>query len=40
MSDGEVNLAPLQYKSEVGAGVAKDSVGIHHFGFRCDELPA
>jgi predicted enzyme related to lactoylglutathione lyase len=40
MSDGEVNLALLQYKSEVGAGVAKNFVGIHHFGFQCDDLPA
>ena len=40
MSDGEVNLALLQYKSEVGAGVPKDFVGIHHFGFQCDDLPA
>jgi predicted enzyme related to lactoylglutathione lyase len=40
MSDGEVNLALLQYKSEVGSGVAKDFVGIHHFGFQCDDLPA
>jgi predicted enzyme related to lactoylglutathione lyase len=40
MSDGEVNLALLQYKSELGSGVAKDFVGIHHFGFQCDDLPA
>lgn len=40
MSDGEVNLALLQYKSEVGSGVPKDFVGIHHFGFQCDDLPA
>src|SRR5579862_8317844 len=40
MSDGEVNLALLQYKSEVGSGVPKGFVGIHHFGFQCDDLPA
>jgi predicted enzyme related to lactoylglutathione lyase len=40
MSDGEVNLALLQYKSEVDAGVPKGYVGIHHFGFQCDDLPA
>jgi predicted enzyme related to lactoylglutathione lyase len=40
MSDGEVNLALLQYKSEVGSGVPKGYVGIHHFGFQCDDLPA
>ncbi len=40
LSDGEVNLALLQYKSETGAGVPKGFVGIHHFGFQCDDLPA
>jgi predicted enzyme related to lactoylglutathione lyase len=39
MSDGEVNLALLQYKGEVGSGVPKGFVGIHHFGFQCDDLP-
>jgi catechol 2,3-dioxygenase-like lactoylglutathione lyase family enzyme len=39
MSDGEVNIALLQYKSEVGSGVAPGFVGIHHFGFQCDDLP-
>ena len=40
MSDGEVNLALLQYKSEVGSGLKKpgEFVGIHHFGFQCDDL--
>jgi lactoylglutathione lyase len=40
MSDGEVNLALLQYKSEVGSGL-KDTqafVGVHHFGFQVDDL--
>jgi predicted enzyme related to lactoylglutathione lyase len=42
MSDGEVNLALLQYKSEVGSGLKNPSefVGIHHFGFQCDDLAA
>ena len=40
MSDGEVNLALLQYKSEVGSGVPPGWTGIHHFGFQCDDLPA
>src|SRR3979490_703970 len=40
MSDGEINLALLQYKSEVGSGLknASEFVGIHHFGFQCDDL--
>jgi catechol 2,3-dioxygenase-like lactoylglutathione lyase family enzyme len=34
MSDGEINLALLQYKSEVGSGLKNPAgfVGIHHFG--------
>src|SRR5581483_2859160 len=40
MSDGEVNLALLQYKSEVGSGLKdpQDFVGVHHFGFQVDDL--
>jgi predicted enzyme related to lactoylglutathione lyase len=40
MSDGEVNLALLQYKSEVGSGLKNPEsfVGIHHFGFQVDDL--
>jgi catechol 2,3-dioxygenase-like lactoylglutathione lyase family enzyme len=40
MSDGEVNLALLQYKSEVGSGLKdpQDFVGIHHIGFQVDDL--
>ena len=36
MSDGEINLALLQYKSEVGSGIKNPSefVGIHHFGAK------
>lgn len=40
MSDGEINLALLQYKGEEGSGVPKGWTGIHHFGFQCDDLPA
>jgi len=42
MSDGEINLALLQYKSEVGSGLKDPSeyVGIHHFGFQCDDFDA
>ena len=41
MSDGEVNLALLQYKSSVGSGIDPGKfVGIHHFGFQCDDLEA
>ena len=40
MSDGEVNLALLQYKSEIGSDLkdASSFVGIHHFGFQADNL--
>jgi catechol 2,3-dioxygenase-like lactoylglutathione lyase family enzyme len=40
MSDGEVNLALLQYKSETGSGLKdpQNFVGIHHFGFQLDNL--
>jgi catechol 2,3-dioxygenase-like lactoylglutathione lyase family enzyme len=40
MSDGEINLALLQYKSEVGSGLKDpgEFVGIHHFGFQCDDF--
>ena len=42
MSDGEINLALLQYKSEVGSGLKdpNEFVGIHHFGFQCDDFEA
>src|ERR1700719_459612 len=40
MSDGEINLALLQYKSEVGSGMPKGFVCIPHFGVQCDDLPA
>src|SRR5580704_13528553 len=40
MSDGEINLALLQYKGETGSGLKNpsDFVGIHHFGFQCDDI--
>ena len=40
MSDGEINLALLQYKSEVGSGLKDPNsfVGLHHFGFQADDL--
>jgi len=39
LSDGVINLALLQYKSEVGSGL-KDSgfAGPHHFGFVVEDL--
>ena len=42
MSDGEVNLALLQYKGEVGSGLKDPNsfVGVHHFGFQADDLKA
>jgi len=40
MSDGEVNIALLQYKGEEGSGVPAGWTGIHHFGFQCDDLSA
>ena len=40
MSDGEINLALLQYKGVTGSGLkdAASFVGIHHFGFQVDNL--
>jgi predicted enzyme related to lactoylglutathione lyase len=40
MSDGEINLALLQYKGETGSGLKDPSsfVGVHHFGFQVDDL--
>jgi predicted enzyme related to lactoylglutathione lyase len=40
MSDGEVNLALLQYKGETGSGLKdpQSFVGVHHFGFQVDDL--
>ena len=39
LSDGVINLALLQYKSEVGSGLADTGfAGPHHFGFVVDDL--
>ncbi len=40
VSDGEVNLALLKYKSDEMAGMADSAnfVGAHHFGFQVDDL--
>ncbi len=40
LSDGEVNLALLKYRSDAAAGVADSAnfVGAHHFGFQVDDL--
>ena len=40
LSDGEINLALLNYKSERGSGLKNwnDFVGAHHFGFQVDDL--
>lgn len=40
LSDGEVNLALLQYKGKSGSGLddAKGFSGPHHFGFQVDDL--
>ena len=41
LSDGYVNLALLQYKSETGSDLKDPSsfVGIHHLGFQVEDLP-
>ncbi len=40
LSDGVVNLAILDYKTDEAAGEerGKDYVGVHHFGFWVDDL--
>lgn len=42
LSDGEVNLALLQYKGETGSGLSDPNgfVGAHHFGFQVDDVPS
>lgn len=42
LSDGVVNLALLQYKTDEGAGAerGKDYHGLHHIGFWVDDLDA
>ena len=40
LSDGVVNLAILDYKSDEAAGEerGRNYVGVHHFGFQVDDL--
>lgn len=42
LSDGTINLALLNYKTEQAAGEwrGRDFVGIHHFGFWVDDVAA
>ena len=41
LSDGVVNLALLKYKTEEAAGARGTGfVGLHHFGFWVDDVPA
>jgi catechol 2,3-dioxygenase-like lactoylglutathione lyase family enzyme len=40
LTDGEMNIALLQYKGATGSGMDDPSgfVGPHHFGFQVDDL--
>jgi methylmalonyl-CoA/ethylmalonyl-CoA epimerase len=40
LSDGTICLALLNYKTDAAAGLerGKNWVGLHHFGFWCDDL--
>ena len=42
LTDGYINLALLNYKTDEAAGAerGKDYVGTHHFGFKVDDLEA
>jgi len=42
LTDGTICLALLNYKTDAAAGLerGKDWVGLHHFGFWCDDLEA
>jgi glyoxylase I family protein len=42
LSDGEINLAILNFKNDAAAGVerGKDWSGIHHIGFQVESLDA
>lgn len=42
LSDGEINVALLNYKTDEMAGLdrGKDYVGTHHFGFQVDDPQA
>jgi predicted enzyme related to lactoylglutathione lyase len=40
LSDGEINIALLQYKGTLGSGLddPESFTGLHHFGFQVDDL--
>ena len=40
LSDGEINLALLNYRSDAAAGLADSAnfIGLHHSGFQVDDL--
>ena len=40
LSDGMMSLALIKYKNDESAGLekGKDYVGVHHFGFWCDDI--
>jgi predicted enzyme related to lactoylglutathione lyase len=40
LSDGEINIALLQYKGALGSGLddPDNFTGVHHFGFQVDDL--
>jgi glyoxylase I family protein len=40
LTDGDINLAILKFKSDAVAGVerGKDWSGLHHFGFQVDNM--
>jgi catechol 2,3-dioxygenase-like lactoylglutathione lyase family enzyme len=41
LSDGEINIALLHYKTEAAAGErGRDFVGLHHFGFEVEDVAA
>jgi lactoylglutathione lyase len=41
LSDGTINIALLQYKTEEAAGHrGRDFVGVHHIGFLVDDVAA
>ena len=42
LTDGDINLAILKFKSDAVAGVerGKDWSGLHHFGFQVDDIAA
>jgi len=41
LSDGEINIALLHYKTEAAAGErGREFVGLHHFGFEVEDVAA